>query len=201
MPGRIFHVMPTSRSDYVLREPSAADVAALAEVHWASWENAYRGVCDDAWLDSLTRQTFEAYHRPLLTAAALDPARPFVVATRGERVVGFARGGPTRATTPTGDPLPDGFADRWSAELYAIYVHPSEQGRGAGRTLFDHLVFALHERGHGSMCLWVLSGNTASRRFYEHRGGVLLPDVAPITLGNRRYDQSAYGWGDLATIG
>jgi GNAT superfamily N-acetyltransferase len=175
------------------RVPDARDVPDLARVHLAAWLDAYRGVCDRAWLDSLAVEMFQGYHRPKLTPGP-DPREPFLVAERDERIVGFARAGPTRDKSPTGDPLPEGFASRWSCELYAIYVDPAHQRHGIGRRLFLHVVRRLHELGHRSMCLWVLSGNAKARRFYERAGGVALPDVAPITLGNRAYEQTAYVW-------
>jgi ribosomal protein S18 acetylase RimI-like enzyme len=183
----------------IIRTATVADVPALAAVHIAAWLEAYRGICADSFLDSLTPRTFEGYHRPRFNSAgAPEAAQPFIVAcdeTGG--VIGFARGGPTRSASPTGDPLPPNFEDRFACELYAIYVHPNAQGRGAGRRLFDELGRGLHSLGHQSMCLWVLSANISARNFYERRGGVLAGESV-ITLDGAAYPQVAYAWEDLA---
>ena len=191
----------------ILRVPTQHDVVALAEVHLSAWLDAYRDICPRAWLDSLTRQTFEAYHRPRLTPSpdtrvVPDPAEPFVVAchrTMPQRVIGFARGGATRAKTPTDDPLPPHLIAPFSAELYAIYVHPSHQHRGAGQALFHGCVIKLRELGHRNLCVWVLNENTRARRFYEKLGGQAAGN-APINLGGQHYEQTMYGWQDLGVL-
>ncbi len=205
--------------DFEIRGARSLDVAGLAQTHLAAWLHAYHGVVDDGWLSSLTAQEFEKYHRPRLSDAGSEPAEPFLVAVAPEAAarrpdesigshtrsrsaapapstLGFALAGPTRAKSPTGDSLPDDFAGAFSAELYAIYVHPSCQGRGIGRALVGRIVEELVVRSHPSMCLWVLSGNTQARRFYERAGGLLVAESA-ITLGGRGYPQVAYGWDRL----
>jgi len=191
-------------SGITLRAPTAADVPALGAVHLASWNEAYRGVCDGGWLSTLTVEQFEEYHRPRVGEGA-GAGEPFLVATGTggvKGVVGFARGGPTRAASPTGDALPAGFGLKdgggWEAELYAIYVLPRCQGMGVGRRLFEGVASALAGVGRGSMCVWVLSGNAGARRFYERMGGALAGE-STVTLGGRAYAQVAYGWGRMPT--
>lgn len=207
-----------SHRDFEIRGARAQDVTALAETHLAAWLHAYCGIVDDAWLSSLTAAQFEEYHRPRLSATGADPAEPFIVVvptngmTRREQddpvgskpskrgsgadespILGFARAGPTRAQSPTGDPLPGEVASEFSAELYAIYIHPRCQGHGIGRALFERIVSELIDRGHQAMCVWVLTENTQARRFYERAGGAIVAE-SMITLGGRGYRQVAYGW-------
>jgi len=183
------------RSTWTLRSAAVRDVAALAEVHLAAWLAAYRGICSDSYLDKLTRETFKSYHRPRFDSTGQpDPAQPFIVGCDSQsRVIAFARGGPTRAASPTGDALPAGFAQSYSCELYAIYVHPNQQRHGAGRILFSEIARRFHALGHSSMCLWVLAGNTSARRFYEQLGGRLAGESV-ITLDGVAYPQVAYAW-------
>jgi ribosomal protein S18 acetylase RimI-like enzyme len=190
-------------TEFVIRDAALSDVPELARTHLATWLGAYRGVVDPAWLDSLTLEQFEGYHRPRLSERGADPAEPFLVATppRGEgRVLGFARAGPTRQKTPTGDPLPVDLAPMFTSELYAIYVDPPAQGAGIGKALFAELTRRLLDRGHSAMCLWVLSNNAQARRFYERAGGRLVGESS-ITLGGTAYPQVAYGWDRLEWIG
>lgn len=183
----------------LIRTARVADVPQLAGVHLASWLHAYRGVCSDEFLDSLTAETFEGYHRPRFNPAP-DESQPFLVACDDDhRVIGFARAGPTRATSPTGDPIDCDLLQRYSAELYAIYVHPDCQSRGVGRKLFAATVERLSQLGHESLCLWVLRDNRRSRRFYERAGG-LPAGESPITLAGIAYPQVAYAWKSLDLV-
>ena len=54
-------------------------------------------------------------------------------------------------------------------ELYAIYVAPAGQGRGAGLALMEAGVGALSERWDDAV-LWVATENPRARRFYERYG-------------------------------
>lgn len=186
-----------------LRPATATDIPALARIHLASWLAAYRGVMADASLDALTPATFEGYHRTRFAAEpphAADPAQPFLVATDDTgAIVAFARGGPTRDKSPTGDPLPEGFTQRWSAELYAIYVHPDHMHRGRGRTLIAAIAQALAALGHKNLCLWVLAGNRSGRGFYDRCQGQLTGE-SNITIDGKAYPQVAYTWSDLADL-
>jgi ribosomal protein S18 acetylase RimI-like enzyme len=181
----------------IVRAAIEPDAPTIASVHLASWLATYRGICADTFLDSLTAKTFEGYHRPRLQMSP-EQARPspFLVAcdrARSDEIIGFARCGPTRAKSPVGDELPPDVAQRFSAELYAIYVHPERFGRGAGRAMFDAVVRELGALDHKTMCVWVLSQNAGARRFYERMGGTVAGE-ANITLDARAYSQVAYGW-------
>src|SRR3954470_17292168 len=94
---------------------------------------AYRGVMTEAFLATLSPQGFQSYARPRLERPAADQCS--LVAKTGGRIVGFSRAGPTRSSSPTGDPLPEGFGSCASAELYAIYLHPDAIGSGVGASL------------------------------------------------------------------
>jgi GNAT superfamily N-acetyltransferase len=54
--------------------------------------------------------------------------------------------------------------------LIALYVHPDEQGRGAGAALLEHAV------GEGARDLWVYEDNPGARTFYERRGWVVASE-------------------------
>jgi ribosomal protein S18 acetylase RimI-like enzyme len=192
--------MPNPTKQFTTRPATIDDVPALAAVHLESWLATYRGIIADDYLDALDRATFEGYHRPRFAGEGQrnDPNMPFVVACDGAgEMIGFARGGPTRTTSPTGDPLPGNPQQRFSAELYAIYLLPRYLGCGVGRAMFHQVVRELIELKHRSMCVWVLGTNPLGRRFYERMGGTLLPGESIITLGTAGYPHIAYGWDDI----
>jgi len=156
----------------------------------------YRGILADSHLDSLTVQTFEGYHRPRLEEDG--QGRVFLAAEApGAGVVGFVRAGANRSVSPTGDPLPEGFAAAWASELYAIYVGPRWLGRGVGRALFHAATASLREIGYPSMCVWVLTANARACGFYQRMGGSAGVH-APLTLAGATYDQTSYTWAKIS---
>jgi GNAT superfamily N-acetyltransferase len=184
-----------------LRLPTIADVPELARMHVASWLATYRAVIADDSLDAITPQGFEQFHIRNFAPASegggiADPQRVFLVAVDradDSRIVGFSRGGPSRAQSPRGDVLPAAVQNAHSAELYAIYLRPEFIGSGLGRMLLGAVLDGLRERAHTSLCVWVLENNAIGRRFYERLGGSLVGE-APFTLDGRTYPQVAYGW-------
>ncbi|GGW93770.1 hypothetical protein GCM10010383_24140 [Streptomyces lomondensis] len=84
------------------------------------------------------------------------------------------------------------------AELYALYVHPEQVGRGAGRALLAESVARCSAAGHGRVLLWVLKENDRARRFYERTG--FRPDCAEepfevdgVTVPEVRYTKGLPG--------
>lgn len=80
------------------------------------------------------------------------PDHAFLVATRGERVLGTASGN-----------WRDG-----AVEIIRLYVHPEAQGGGIGRLLLASISLALPPSGLRR--LTVEAGNERARRFYERAG-------------------------------
>lgn len=186
----------------VLRGASAADVQEIASVHLRSWLAAYRGILDDAYLESLKVETFAQYGARWFdtkTGKPIDGLVYLVACDATGAIVGFARGGVNRSTTPTGDPLPQGFAAAWSCELQAIYLEPAYFGSGLGTRLFRGVMSGLQAMGHASACVWVLRDNAIGKRFYERLGGVPSGEC-PVTLGGKQYSHEAFGWRRIEVI-
>lgn len=145
-------------SSVSVRVAVVADAAAIAAVHVASWRGAYVGLIDQTFLDSLDVAEFAA-RRERSLAEPLAGGCHFV-AEAGGAIVGFAVAGPTR----------DDADNAVVAEVYAMYALPSAWGTGAGRALMVACIAFLKERGFREATLWVLTGNTRARRFYEAAG-------------------------------
>lgn len=141
-----------------IREGEPRDALAIAEIHVRSWQAAYRGQLTDDYLDGLKVEDRLELHRRALEQP--PPEYRMWVAEDGGRVVGFAVTGRSE----------DADADERTGELYAIYLEPDRVGTGLGRTLFEHAIDDLRERGYGVITLWVLETNEQARRFYESAG-------------------------------
>ena len=118
-------------------------------VHCTSWQEAYRGIVPDRYLDSMT------------VAATTARARQFpentLIAKDREKVVGFAVYGPSRD-----EDLPD------AGEVVAIYVLSAYYGRGIGYRLMNEAFSRLSE--YRTIFVWVLEKNERAIRFYRRYG-------------------------------
>jgi ribosomal protein S18 acetylase RimI-like enzyme len=141
-----------------IREAEPKDARAIAELHVASWQAAYRGQLTDEYLDGLSVDDRLEQHRRTLEEPRSD-WRTWVAEDAG-RVAGFAVTGPSE----------DADADDRTGEVYAIYLDPERVGTGLGRSLFEKAVGDLRERGFTRATLWVLETNELARRFYEVAG-------------------------------
>lgn len=141
-----------------IREAEPKDAEAIAKVHVASWQAAYRGQLTDDYLDGLKVEDRVDKQRRMLREP-MPEWRTWVAEDDG-RLLGFAVTGPSE----------DADADPKTGEVYAIYLEPDHVGTGAGRELFRHAVDDLRGRGFHAATLWVLESNERARRFYEVAG-------------------------------
>jgi GNAT superfamily N-acetyltransferase len=146
-----------------VRRPTVGDVDELARINIDTWRAAYTGIVPAVRLDSMDIQAYR-----LRWSESVTTARPGVelrVADVDGRLAAYAIAGPYR---PQEDAEPEDVTGL--AELYAVYVDPPMQGRGAGTAVHDAVLGALAGHGHDQAALWVLVDNEPSRRWYERRG-------------------------------
>ncbi len=147
-------------SDHLIRAASSKDAGVIAQIHVQAWQETYRGLMPQAFIE---RQSV-AQRRAMWERILGDPASSstVVVAEIQGVVVGFASGGPSRSD--------DGEAD---VELYAIYVLKAHHRKGLGGALCRQLLGELAQKGAKRALIWVLDGNAGARRFYEALGAVV----------------------------
>jgi GNAT superfamily N-acetyltransferase len=141
-----------------LRRATPADAEAIAAVHVDGWQWGYRGQLPDEVLENLdsTLERRAAFWRE---ETAREDIAVWVLEMDGT-VVGFASFGPAR----------DGDVEPGTGELYLIYLARAAAGRGLGRTLHEHVLDELRQRGHRRAVLWTLETNARAHRFYEIAG-------------------------------
>jgi len=134
-----------------------ADADAIARVHVASWQVAYRGIVTDAVLDALDLRERAAQW----DAKLAQPSRFVAIARADGEVIGFCSSQPAR----------DADLDaRAVAEITALYVEPAWFDRGVGRALLASELPRLERAGYEHLALWVLDANERARRFYHANG-------------------------------
>lgn len=143
-------------TEVTIRTASADDADAIAQVHVASWREAYTGVIADDYLATLDVDERAERWREQLAADAGDTQ--VWVAEQEGALVGFASLAPSR----------DEDAERDTLEIPAIYLQPSAWGHGVARELMRTIVAAVPE--NASVTLWVLDANERARHFYRRNG-------------------------------
>jgi ribosomal protein S18 acetylase RimI-like enzyme len=165
-----------------IRFAELRDARAIAEVHVASWQAAYRGILPAEKLDNLS---IENRHRQWgLILGTAEGTRRNLVCEIEDRVVAFSSFGPNRD--------PDCEQTK-VAELWALYALKEHWGSGCGRALWLKTMQSVRdELMNEIITLWVLTDNHRARRFYEKAG--FRPDGATkdimllgATLGETRY--------------
>lgn len=168
----------------VVRRPTLADVDRLAVINLETWRDAYAGLVPPAHLDGLSLDAFRERWRRNVTEGR--PRVSIFVVDVADTLAGYAIAGPYR---PQEDADPAEQTQNWG-EIYALYTHPSLQGRGAGTALHGAALDLLRTDGFDEAALWVLTANVSSRRWYAARGwqadgartnwgsgGVALPEI------------------------
>ena len=141
----------------VIRPAFPADAQAIAEVHVASWQRAYRDIIPDDWLASQTVEKRRALWEQILA----DPAQTTLVSEADHGIVGWTNYGPSR----------DEDLDRARVvELNGIYVVAGHWDRGLGRMLWLEVLNRIRAGPAEAIVLWVFTANARARRFYENAG-------------------------------
>jgi ribosomal protein S18 acetylase RimI-like enzyme len=139
----------------VCRPATDEDLDGIAAVRIRTWQDAYRGIMPQDFLDGLT----PAGEADRLRQRGLGPGNS--VAELDGAIVGWSAVGPYRD-----DDVP--APQPGCGEIVAIYVLPAHQGAGIGRALLTHSLDRLGELRPA--LLWVARDNAPARRFYERYG-------------------------------
>lgn len=144
---------------HYIRDARAGDELDVAQVHVRSWQSAYAGLIDEAFLATLSVSERARRYRFGSTVTSAPRTRLLV---RDEAIVGFA----TTGASP--DEPDDGVG-----QLLAMYVDPPFWRSGAGTGLMADARLCMGEMGFARATLWVLNGNSRAIGFYERDGWTL----------------------------
>lgn len=136
----------------MIRPADRKDSLGMGRVYCIAWQEAYRGIIPQAYLDGLTPQ------RCAPTPDRISPEVSRVFEINGE-IVGLVNFGSGR--TPVSENL---------GELRSIYLLPEYWSKGIGSQLFLEAKAELKNDGYDGFYLWVLCDNHRACRFYEKMG-------------------------------
>jgi len=141
---------------FSIRPARAGDAEAIAEVHDASWRDAYRGVIPGAELERMI-----ARRGPVWWRRAIIGGSGLLVANFDRQVIGYATYGRNRVPS-----MP------YSGEIFELYLRPEYHGLGFGRDLFTAARRELGAHGYLSTIVWALADNDKALSFYRGMGGL-----------------------------
>lgn len=160
-----------------IRRARPEDAAKIAEVHEASWRQAYSGMLPYRALDRMVRRRGAQWWEQAIRRSTI-----ILVAEVGDQIAGYATLGINRVKTLE----PDG-------EIYEIYLRPEFQGIGLGSGLFLDARRELQRRRLSGTTVWVLQDNEQAIRFYENAGGKKIAEGYEV-FDSERILKIAYGW-------
>jgi GNAT superfamily N-acetyltransferase len=106
------------------------------------------------------------------------------VAFDNDVMIGFADVGPTD--------------ENGVAELYAIYLDPDYNGKGAGKALLEACADYAASNGFKAMTATVLSRDSLARAFYERTGARAVTETERlIETGGTKETVISYLWASL----
>jgi L-amino acid N-acyltransferase YncA len=168
-------------SDIRIRPAEPADAATIAAIFVRSWQEAYRGMISQEYLDSMSPAEFQsAWGRQL--ADMSWPRNVTLVVDVDERVAGFVGFRPTRDEDD--DP-------RTVTGFTSLYLESRVRGAGIGVRLL-HSALDLAETSYKQATGWVFHNYHTARRFYEalgwyHDGTVREDEARGFTALRYRY--------------
>ena len=163
--------------DVIIRKPRPEDAEAIARVHVQTWQQTYRGVMPDDFLDGLSVEKRAENHREYMSKTG------YFLAEDGDGILGFICHGPNRAG-----------ADVKDGEIYALNLIDRAKRRGAGTALMQAAARELVEQGAARISLWVVRENEAARAFYEAMGGTCAGEEKISNIGGRDVREVSYVW-------
>jgi GNAT superfamily N-acetyltransferase len=125
-------------------------------IHVESSMAAYQGILPDAILRSFTVERREAAWREMLQETAVK----VWIAEEEAGQLGWICIGRSR----------DADVEAHAAEVWAMYVAPSNWGQGIGSALWTAAESFIASAGYSSVTLWVLRENNRARNFYARIG-------------------------------
>jgi ribosomal protein S18 acetylase RimI-like enzyme len=164
----------------VIRQSVLRDAPAIAAMHVRTWQSAYSGVVDDAYLANLSLEARTARWRDIL--ADPEQCSRVYVAVNDDVIIGHVSFGPGRDADHARD-------SAW--EIYSIYVDPAYQGNQYGSQLL-RAALKTTPSTVSRVTLWVLTDNIAARKFYVAQGFEADGQHQNAEVGEQVLDEMRY---------
>jgi len=154
------------------------DLEEVARIRVEGWKIAYRGIIDDGFLDQML--SIEKDRKKREKDYMLNG---FLVAKRGDKVVGFCRYISDNSFSPDMAEI--------DCEITALYVAPECKQQGIGTALFSAVKAEFQEQHKTKMVIWCLKENLSAHQFYKKMGGKMQGEKQSL-IGDRTYPEVCF---------
>lgn len=137
----------------VLQKACERDYAAIGHVIYTAWQETYKGLINDGFLNSATEEMF-------IGSAKKRTTDKTIICFDGNMPVGVCIYIKAR----------DKDLAPCCGEVQAIYILDEYKKMGLGRKLIEAAENELRALGFTAVSLWVLKGNEKAIGFYKHMG-------------------------------
>lgn len=144
--------MSASPHDISVKVAAPSDLPGIHEVANRTWPATYAGMIPDEDIATFLEAN---YSLDRLTFVRESMGEGMLVAVNAGNVIGYVMITKDR---------------EGAAQIWAIYVLPEWQRRGAGRLLWEAALERARQLESDELVLWVLDNNEPARRFYERQG-------------------------------
>lgn len=145
--------------EHIIRKRKKEDCDCVQKVITKAWQQTYRGIVNDDFLDSLSYTEKDRITHSL--ESFNENNNKYLVLEVANKIVGFVRY----------DKADDSkYIDY--GEIIALYILNEYKGYGYGKELFEKAVLELKKLGYNKMIIGCLDKNPTNE-FYKHMGGVL----------------------------
>lgn len=168
------------------REATADDADQIARLHSLSWQQNYRGIWRDEFLNGPVLENRQNVWRNRLHQPTRN--QHVIVAESAETICGFA------CAYANQDPI-------WGTLLDNLHVQAAQKGKGVGTALIKSAArWSYANHPESGFYLWVLAQNTSARTFYENLGGTNQELVTDENPGGGFSDAFRYVWPDVTKL-
>lgn len=173
-------------TEIVTRIATSSDATEIADIHCASWRDAYANVLDPAFLAGPIEEDRRGLWSSRLDRP--DPRRTILIGEASSAAsVGFG------CAYSDLDPI-------WGSWIDNLHVRPELRGNGAGCRIITALARSMAATASTGVHLWVFEANTAAIRFYLRLGGeVVGRDKSQIPAAGGATILRVF-WADVAAL-
>ena len=171
---------------FELRDANFSDYVTIAKLHSENWQQNYRGIFSDNFLDNEVEQERSKVWYKRLNMPIKN--QQVTVATLHKEIVGFS------CLYLDDDP---GFG----SYLDNLHVSRNQQKSGIGKLLMQECARCVINKGDNiKMYLWVYASNENARKVYERLGAVNFETIEKETDGTIKAKVCRYVWRDISVL-
>lgn len=148
---------------FEIHKATTADIPLVRELTYKVWPQTYAGLLSQEQIDYM----LDMMYSPSSLEKQMNDGAQFIFVYEEKEPVGFA----------SYQEIKPGIY-----KLHKIYVLPSQQGKGTGRFVIDHIIDEIKQRKAKALQLQVNRNNKA-KSFYERLGFTAIEEIK-LDIGN-----------------